>query len=349
MTPLSTTPLLAFAVTLTLHLVARRVFPRLGLLDFPNRYGLDRPQLPYPTGIIAVLVFFLFFPFLEPKSMQATGLIIATALLAIACSADDRHPLPPLLRLSIHILVAVIIFVSGTRIYSLTNPLEGLLGMSVLSLDRTTILTPFFGPLPLLSGLFTVIWLGLTINALNWFDGIPGQVTTISTLAFVTIGLLSLSMRVNQPGLAAIAFLLAGIAAGSLLFDFPPPKVVLGDSGAMFFGLMIGVLTIYSGGKVATAFLALGVPLIDLFLVITRRMAKGRSPFRSDRDKNEHLHNRLLAKGWSPRQIILLTASIGLAFGVTALFMDTFQKFVSAVLLFMVMVGLSFYSSPTRH
>ena len=70
----------------------------------------------------------------------------------------------------------------------------------------------------------------------------------------------------------------------------------MGDTGAMFFGLMLGVLTIYTGGKVATAFLVLGVPLIDSVIVGFRRISRGRSPFKGNM-QNEHLHHRLLKKG----------------------------------------------------
>ncbi|HLD63730.1 MAG TPA: hypothetical protein VI913_02430, partial [Candidatus Peribacteraceae bacterium] len=150
-----------------------------------------------------------------------------------------------------------------------------------------------------------------------------------------------------QANLSELAFLLAGLSAACLLFDFPPNRVLMGDTGAMFFGLMLGVLTIYAGGKVATAFLVLGVPLIDSVIVVTRRLAKGASPFRGN-TKDEHLHHRLLAKGWQPQQIILLTAGLGSVFGVTALYLSTFQKLLAAVLLLLIMLGLQWYSSPKR-
>jgi UDP-GlcNAc:undecaprenyl-phosphate GlcNAc-1-phosphate transferase len=183
------------------------------------------------------------------------------------------------------------------------------------------------------------------MNALNWFDGIPGQVSTLSTIGFLTIGFLSLSSRVEQPDLALLAFILAGISLGGLLFDFPLPRILMGDTGSMFFGLMLGVLTIYAGGKVATAFLVLGVPLTDSFLVILQRILKGTSPLRGSL-AGEHLHHRLLAKGWDERQVILLTALLGAAFGVTALFLDTLGKFIAALLLFLLMLVLSLYARP---
>ena len=118
----------------------------------------------------------------------------------------------------------------------------------------------------------------------------------------------------------------------------------MGDTGAMFFGLMLGVLTLYAGGKVATAFLVLGVPLIDVSLVIARRLSKGANPMRGN-STNEHLHHRLLSKGWSERKVIILTAGLGTLFGITALFLSTGEKMIAAVILFIIMITLSKYSS----
>ncbi len=337
---LITLPCAAFALTILGYLFALRFFPRWGLLDFPERYGHTRGRLPYPTGIIGVLVFLIFFSFLSPPSLQMIGVVFAVALLGAISFIDDRTPLPFWLRLLTQVLIAALIFATGSRIYTITNPFD-LFGESILKLDSIDLPGGPFGPLPLMSGIFTLGWLLLTMNALNWFDGIPGQVNALSVISFLMLGLLALSARVNQPELAMIAFILCAIAAASLLFDFPPGKVLLGDSGSMFFGLMLGLLGIYQGGKVATAFLALGVPLLDALFVIIRRSLAGKSPFRGDTD---HLHHRLLKKGWSARQVVILTTCLGSAFGVTALFLSTNGKAVAGMLLFFCMLALTWYS-----
>ena len=337
-----TAPLSAFVLTLLLNMLAVRFFPRLGLLDFPQRYGLKRSPLPYPAGIAAVVAFVAVFPLTQAMDRSATGVIAAVGLLGVSCFIDDRRPLPAMLRLIVQFAAASIVFFTGDctggQVCSVTNPLEGIVGGPVLD---------FHGMLPAIAFIVTVLWLMLTTNALNWFDGIPGQVGTLSTIGFSTIGLLSLSDRVDQPQIALIAFCLAGIALASLCFDFPPPRVVLGDTGSMFFGLMLGILTIYAGGKVATAFLVLGVPILDLVFVVIKRVSEGRSPFRGSM-QGEHLHHRLLAKGWQPRSVIFLTAGIGAAFGITALFLNTAGKFVAAIVLACLMLGLWLYSSPRK-
>lgn len=337
----------AFVIACILHAMSMHVFPLLGLLDFPERYLLHRKRLPYPTGILAIGTFLLLYVGSTTLTLQVYGLIVAILILGTASFIDDRITLHPLLRLSIHILCGLIIFLTGTRIYSISNPLAVFMDYSVLPLDRWVIPSAIFSNPSIIGALFTVGWLTLTINALNWFDGVRGQVSTISLIGFCTIGALSLSSRVGDSQLATIAFVLAGIAAAGLIFDFPPARVVIGDTGSMFFGLMLGVLTIYAGGKVATGFLVLGVPLIDSAIVIARRLLKGHSPFRGNTE-NEHLHHRLLASGWTERQVIALNALLGTSFGFAALFMDTLQKFASGILLMLLILALSIYAGARR-
>lgn len=336
-----------FAVTWLSYAVALRAYRRFRLLDFPERYALKRTErLPYPTGLVAVTVFVCAMAVLLPFREKELGLLAAVALLAITSFTDDRTPLPSWVRLCVQIAVAVILFVTGSRIYSITNPLGGVLKLDSVSLDIA-----FFGSLPVLSGLFTLGWLLLTINALNWLDGVSGQVSLLSTIGFLMLGSLAL-FRNGETEIALIAFILAAIAGAGALFDFPPSKMLIGDTGSMFFGLMLGLLGIYHGGKVATVFLALGLPLLDALFVVLGRIARGHSPFRGGQD---HLHHRLLRCGWTERQIVALTAVVGMTFGVAALFLSTPGKGIAALLLVAVVLtlrlltGSSTARTPSEH
>ncbi len=348
MTPLLTTPLLAFLTAILLHACALFLFPRIGLLDFPERYGLQRARLPYPTGILtgASVVGFLL---IGHETIQENGLLLSIIALSLVCFIDDRARLSAVVRLFAQASVALVIFITGTRIYTLTNPLASFGLGDFLKLDAWTILLPDVGPLPILSGLFTIGWILLTVNALNWFDGVPGQTSLLSTIGFATIGFLSLSDRVDQPELALLAFVLAGLAAAAALFELPLPlaRVVPGDSGAMILGLLLGVLTIYAGGKVATGFLVLGVPLVDSFIVVARRILSGRNPMRGSQD-GEHLHHRLLARGWPQWGVLTLTTGLGACFGIAALFLSTLEKFMAGIVLAAIIAALSLWSAPTK-
>lgn len=327
--------IIAFVLAVFGYLLCLKLFPVLGLLDFPERYGLKRGRLPYPAGVVAVVVFLAVFAFSTPIGLKEAGVILAVVLLALTSFIDDRTPLPSWVRLLIQITVAFIVFAAGSRIYTLTSPVGG-----ILKLDSLVFSAGSLGTLPVLSGVFTVVWLLFTINALNWFDGIPGQVSVISMIGFLMLGLLAY-FRNGETDTAEIAFILAAIAAAGIFFDFPPGKILLGDTGSMFFGLMLGLLGVYHGGKVATIFLALGIPLLDAAFVIIRRLARGRSPLQGGRD---HLHHLLLDKGWSPVHIIGLTAILGTAFGVIALFLNTTEKGIAFIILTLVVLLLTRYA-----
>lgn len=329
----------AFVLAVLGYVLCLKIFPKLGLLDFPGRYGLKRKRLPYPAGIVAVIVFLAVFAVTTPIALREYGVMLAVAILAVTAFIDDRTPLPSWFRLLIQIAAAFFVFAAGSRIYTLTSPIGG-----ILKLDSLVVAAGPLGTLPVMSGIFTLAWLLLTINALNWFDGIPGQVSVISMIGFLMLGFLAY-FRNGETDTAEIAFVLAAIAAAGIFFDFPPGKLLLGDTGSMFFGLMLGLLGVYHGGKVATIFLALGIPLLDAAFVIVRRLSRGVSPLQGGRD---HLHHLLLDKGWSPTHIIGLTAVLGTAFGVIALFLNTAEKGIAFVILTIVVLLLTRYALRTK-
>jgi UDP-N-acetylmuramyl pentapeptide phosphotransferase/UDP-N-acetylglucosamine-1-phosphate transferase len=323
----------AFGLSAVLHVLAVKLFPRLGLLDFPERYGLARASLPYPIGLVfAVLACVTLALFGSALNVPVHVLCATMAVLALLCFVDDRWPLPVTVRFGVQLLLAFILFAEGTRIYTVQNPLSFLVGGPIISLDHLTFNTSLFGSLPFWSGIVTIGWLLFTMNAMNWFDGISGQVSVLSLIAFLTLGLLALLPQVNQGNVAMLSLILAGLAAGSAIVTFPHPKAILGDTGAMTMGLLIGMLAMAAGGKVATAFLVLGVPLIDSLFVIVRRVMKGASPWKGNA-RDEHLHHRLLLKGWSERQIVVLTAVLGMAFGGSALVLNTLGKLIAFLML----------------
>ena len=307
------------------------VFPKIGLLDFPQRYGLKRARLPYPTGIIAIVIFLAVFLMTTEIGRKEAGLIAAVILLGTVCFIDDRTPLPSSIRLLTQGVCAIIVFLTGSQIYTITNPLGG-----IIKLDSLIVTIQAIGPIPVFSGIFTLLWLLFTINALNWLDGISGQVSALSTIGFLMLGCLAF-FRNGEPQISMLAFSLAAIAGAGALFDFPPGKMLIGDTGSMFFGLMLGLLGIFSGGKVATVFLALGIPLLDAIFVIIRRISRKQSPFKGGRD---HLHHLLLDRGWSPRQVILLMIVAGTSFGIAALFLSTSGKAALGVVLVLLMLLL---------
>jgi UDP-GlcNAc:undecaprenyl-phosphate GlcNAc-1-phosphate transferase len=154
------------------------------------------------------------------------------------------------------------------------------------------------------------------INSINWIDGLDGLSSGVAIIAAVTLGLISLSTRVNQPLIAVLCFVLAGALVGFLRWNFNPAKIFSGTSGVQFVGYTLAVLSILGTAKVAVALLVLGVPIIDTFWIIVRRLYQRRSPFTPDR---QHIHHRLLDLGLSHRQTVLVIYGVCAALAVLAL------------------------------
>jgi UDP-GlcNAc:undecaprenyl-phosphate/decaprenyl-phosphate GlcNAc-1-phosphate transferase len=166
---------------------------------------------------------------------------------------------------------------------------------------------------------FTVVWIAGMINSINFIDGLDGLSSGIGLIAAVTLGMISLTAQVNQPFIAVLCFGLAGSLLGFLRWNFHPATVFVGTSGVMFIGYTLAVLSILGSAKVAVALLVLGVPIIDAFWIIVRRISQRRSPFSPDRG---HLHHRLLDVGLSHRQTVLLIYGICIGLGVLSLLLS---------------------------
>lgn len=330
----------AFFLTAFLTISAVKFFPRFGLLDNPKKYGLKRAPIPYFGGLVIFVGFLVSVLIFLPLSKEILGLLAGVILIVMVSFLDDAFELPSFVRLGFQILAAFLLVLGGVGIAHLTNPFGGIFDLT--SFDWN--IGSWWGGeyhLTLLADLFTVAWVLLLTNSLNWFDGVPGITSGIAALA--ALALFFLAARegfhfFDQSVVVALSGILAGCAISFTFFNFPPPKILLGDTGSMFFGFVLAALAIFSGGKIATAALVLGVPLIDAVWVIFRRLKQKQSPFRGDFG---HLHHRLVAAGFSDKRTVLTIYLTSAIFGAIALFVDTsFGKLIAFGGLFMMMLGV---------
>lgn len=328
-------PLLSFVLTLIGIFAILKLFPRLGLLDRPHEYGLSRPPIPYSGGIIFFIVFLVATLFFVDITKPIASVILASILIVFVSFLDDRKRLPPFLRLLTQIMAGIIVVVGGVKIQMINNPLGGALFLDSFQFS-------FFGQqIWILSAIAIIIWLVLMMNVMNWLDGIPGMSSGISTIAQISLFILSIDQFhvVDQSAVITISSVLAVSTLVFLFFDFYPPKLLMGDTGSMFLGFMLGVLSIIAGGKLATALLIMGFPVLDAFWVIFRRVLKGESPFKGDLS---HFHHRLLKVGLTPRKALILNYLFCALFAAVALFLNsTFEKFIAFLLIFagMIVIG----------
>ncbi len=251
------------------------------------------------------------------------GVFIGSIILLIVGVIDDVKGVKPLIKLFWQFIAAFIVVFFGIKIWWFSNPLGGAnVGLSQM---WNYILVP--------------LWIVLIINVVNWLDGLDGLADGISMIALIILGLLAMSSNVNQPATALMCAILSGAALGFLFFNFNPAKIFLGDSGSMFLGFMVAVAAIISGGKVATALLVLGIPILDALWVIARRIFNKKSPMQADK---YHLHHRFLAAGFNQKQTVIILYTISASFGIIALQNNTQGKVVAGLwlLVLMVIIGL---------
>jgi UDP-GlcNAc:undecaprenyl-phosphate GlcNAc-1-phosphate transferase len=161
---------------------------------------------------------------------------------------------------------------------------------------------------------FTVLWIAGVMNAMNLIDGLDGLAGGIAAIALSAVFVFA--VLAGNPLLAVFSAALLGAVLGFLFFNFNPATIFMGDAGALLLGYFLAVALLRSSPHPASPkpmellvpVLVLGVPLCDMIMAICRRMARGRGVFSPDR---EHLHHRLLAKGFSQRQAVLVLYAIG--------------------------------------
>ncbi|MFY9484375.1 MAG: MraY family glycosyltransferase [Patescibacteria group bacterium] len=321
-----TTFLSALGATLIITPFVRRFANSVGLMDKPGPRRVHTKPTARGGGLAIFFGFWLVLGttlliapdqlrFIERQvfgiDQNLIGVFLGGAILLGVGLWDDYRPLQPGVKLVWHFVAAVMPVLFGIRIWWFSHPFGG---PNIVLGNWTYLLVP--------------LWLVLMINVMNWLDGIDGLATGIAGIASAILFALSLTPFVAQPATAFMAVALAGATFGFLPYNFHPAKIFLGDSGSQFLGYMIGIFAIISGGKVATASLVLGIPILDAIWVIARRIAYRQSPFKADR---RHLHHRFLDIGLTQRQTVLVYYLIALLFGMIALGTKTYGKFVAGV------------------
>ena len=165
----------------------------------------------------------------------------------------------------------------------------------------------------------TILWVVTIMNAINLIDGLDGLAGGIVITVLITLGVILWSS--GSLPLLLVIMSLFGAVIGFLLFNRPPAITFMGDSGSQFLGYMTALLSIWAtesadGKQSMLPLLILAIPLLDVFFAFTRRLLKGIPFYSADRD---HIHHRLLAKGFSPSKSVIILVGLSFIFSVISL------------------------------
>lgn len=337
----------AFVFTALLTPLSIILGRQLKLLDYPSERKIHKTPLPRSGGIALIAGFILtiilllilskrfnflldyrykffytkdFFNILS-ISNQLKGIIAGGVLVFLIGIIDDRYNVRAITKFLVEIIAGYIAIDYGVRIFGISIPFK----------DKYIIF-----PL-ILSQVFTILWILVFINSINLIDGIDGLATGLVAIASLTFLIIS----IHQSSFIKIVFytkqlkfagvisaILLGMCFGFLIFNFPPAKIFLGDSGSLLLGYLLGTTTVIGMLK-TTAFIALiipviilGLPVIDTIFAIFRRK-KRRVPL-STPDK-EHIHHKLLSRGWTQREVLFLFYIFAIALSEIAIILSVLK------------------------
>ncbi len=308
---------------------------RFTLYDMPEARRVHTTPVPRIGGVaiyfgflIAVAISFIL-PVLRfaEEIERILLLVVAATLVVVIMLFDDIFGVPPLPKLLFQIGAAGIVVLPRLR--------DSQAGIVIEQFNLPFVETV---TLPLaVAILFTIFWIVGMMNAVNWADGLDGMAGSITLIATVILFLHTFFRPPGDPQftISLLAIALAGAIIGFMPWNWHPAKIIMGDSGAMFLGFALATISVIGGAKIATALLALGVPILDTAWVIFYRVLNGRHPMKADRG---HLHHRLLDAGLTQPQIVGVFAALTATFGALALALPTRELKLYAMLAMGVVV-----------
>lgn len=340
--------LLAFIVAFMATPYTIKLAEKIGAVDVPKDKRRMRkkamPKFGGPAVILGFLVSVIYLLIVmsmektinlfgtEKYGMKLLGMLLGIVAISIVCIVDDIKTIKPITKLIGQTIAAIIVVYFGVRIDDIS------LG---------------FINLPELKDAFsvaiTILWIVGVTNAINLIDGLDGLSTGISVIS--AISLLIIFVLNGSPMVSIILITaLSGALVGFLPFNFSPAKTFIGDTGSNFLGFSLSIISILGVAKTYTIavivlpLIVLGLPIFDTLWAIIRRLIKGKSIkaiFKADKG---HLHHRIVSRGFSQKQAVLILYGISAMFGLFAIILleSGIWKALSFLLMVIVALGLGY-------
>jgi UDP-GlcNAc:undecaprenyl-phosphate/decaprenyl-phosphate GlcNAc-1-phosphate transferase len=297
--------------------LAIRLSRRLGVVATPGGRHAHAKPTPLLGGLAMWVAFAVSVLIFVPRDLGTFGVMAVSGLAMALLIIDDRFGMRALVKLGIQVglaIVAVLVFGSEIKFFSLPGGHIFQLGLLVLPVS--------------------VLWLVGMQNTVNFLDGADGLAAGV--IAIVAVVLMLAAGQLRQLEIVQLGGALAGCCVGFLIYNFPPAQIFMGDSGAHFLGVALGMISILGVAKVAVAFalaapvLALAVPIVDTGWAIVRRRRLGQSVASAD---NLHLHHRLQSFGLDAKQTCFVFYGASLLLGGLGLTLFGHGRILAVVLI----------------
>ena len=315
--------LLAFITAFVITPHTMRLAKRVGAIDIPNDRRINKKPMPRLGGLAVITGFIVSTIYLliimnfentinlfggENYYIKLIGFLAGIIILGITCYIDDKKGIPSWAKLLAQIAAAIVVVTAGVRIENFTLPFIG---------DKIVVNE-------VLSYIITVCWIIGITNSINLIDGLDGLSSGICLISCLSL-LIIFSLN-NSPILAIVLITaLAGAIVGFLPFNFNPAKTFIGDVGSNFMGYSLSIISILGVAKTYTAIvliapiIVLALPIFDTIFAIIRRIIKGKSIKAVLKPDKGHLHHRLVERGYTQKQAVLIMYGITAILGMFAI------------------------------
>lgn len=294
----------------------------IGAVDVPKDNRRVHTKAMPKLGGLGIFAGFLFgYMLFGNQSIQMNSILIGSFIIIIYGMIDDMQTLDSKHELFGQLLAAITIVFYG----------------KILLSDITIFNTHIeFG---ILSYPITIIFILGCTNVIRLIDGIDGLSSGISSIFFLTIGIISFIMGKVESLEMILSFIMLGSVSGFLIHNFHPAKLFAGESGSAFMGFIIAVISLlgYKGTLVTSVMvpiLLLSLPIFDTTFAIIRRKLKGKKI--SDADK-DHLHHQFLKMNLSQRRTVLVIYLVNILFSILAI-LYSLQESSKGIIVYIIII-----------
>ncbi|MED1468618.1 MraY family glycosyltransferase [Bacillus salipaludis] len=315
--------LLCFLCSILITPIVKKLAFKVGATDNPNQRKVHLKIMPRLGGLAIYVSFILGLLLMHPDSQYHAAIVVGSVIILAAGILDDIYELSAKIKFLLQIAAAlIVVYWGGVHVDFINLPFGGNLYFGAMSVP------------------ITVIWIVGVTNAINLIDGLDGLAAGVSSIALITISAMAIVM--GDPYVMTMGAILLASTLGFLIFNFHPAKIFMGDTGALFLGYMIAVLSLLGFKNVAfisfvVPVIILGVPISDTFFAIVRRLYN-KNPL-SAPDKS-HLHHCLLKLGFTHRQTVLLIYAMSAMFGLAAVIFTMTTVWGSILMLIIILLAI---------
>jgi len=261
------------------------------MLDIPNDRSLHSTPTPRAGGLAILIGIVVGVVIYQPvvDNLQAVTICLALGALVAISILDDIRGTPVFLRLAVHFLSAATVLAAGFGSYALSS-----------AGDRVPDVVPWLG------ALFFLVWM---INLYNFMDGMDGFAGGMAVIGFGAFG--CLGWIADSPSFMVLSFIIAAAAGGFLLFNFPPARIFMGDTGSSVLGFLAGVFILWADRLRLFPFwiglLVFSPFIVDATVTLLRRLVTGERVWEAHKT---HYYQRLVQLGWGHRKTTLVEYAV---------------------------------------